>query len=132
MQVSNSKILSVENDDDISEVISLILEQSNAAYEITSIKEPNEALRLAAIEKFDLYIFDYRYPHMTGVDICRIIRRMDKETPIIFFCTEAQAVNRIEAMDAGADAYLVKPRGLEHLSKTVAHLLTVKTVIQII
>jgi DNA-binding response OmpR family regulator len=130
MNLSNPTILCVDNDDDNSEIIGVILKHSNATYKIISIKVPEEALRMAAIEKFDLYVFDYRYPHMTGIDICKTIRQTDKQTPIIFLSSEAHARECAEAMDAGANAYLVKPGGLDQLTRTVTQLLSVNTFAQ--
>jgi DNA-binding response OmpR family regulator len=96
-----------------------MLQNSNADYRITSVLTSNEALSLAAIERFDLYILDYGLTGISGVDVCRTLRRTDTDTPIIFFTAEAHARERQEAMQAGADAYLVKPNDLKDLTETV-------------
>jgi len=100
-----------------------MLQNSNADYSITSVLTSSEALSLAAIERFDLYILDYRVTGISGVEVCRTLRWTDTGTPIMFFTAEAYGRERQEAMQAGADAYLVKPNDLKNLTETVKRLL---------
>lgn len=129
MTIPNPRILCVDDNEDTSALISLMLQRSNPAYEITSVKSVTEALRLASPNEFDLYLLDYRYPEMTGVDLCRTIRQRDMHTPIMFFTGEAHERERQEAMNAGANAYLVKPTDLNKLTATAKHLLGAERVI---
>jgi len=107
----------------MSELIQLMLRWADADYKITSVKTPDEALRLAATESFDLYLLDYRYPGMSGIDICRRLRQADARTPIMFFTGEAHSAKRQEAINAGANAYLIKPTDLGKLTQTAKELL---------
>lgn len=118
------RILSVEDDDDNSELIHLILQESNPTYQITSVKTGAEGLALAATGAFDLYVLDYRYPGMTGVDICHKIREVDQLTPILFFTGSASAAEKDEAIACGANAYLIKPDDLGQLTATVSRFLS--------
>lgn len=117
------RILIIDNDDDNSELIRLWLQRSNADYDITCVLTPEEGLSLAAVQRFDLYVLDYRLRGMTGANVCRTLRRTDPDTRIMFFTGEAHARIRQEAMQAGADAYLVKPDDLKNLTGTVQQLL---------
>jgi two-component system, OmpR family, copper resistance phosphate regulon response regulator CusR len=123
MQPYSPRILSMDDNSDSCELIRLMLQNSNADYRITSVLTSSEALSLAAIERFDLYILDYRLKGINGIEVCHTLRRTDTDTPIIFFTAEAHGRERQEAMQAGADAYLVKPNDLKNLTETVKRLL---------
>jgi two-component system alkaline phosphatase synthesis response regulator PhoP len=118
------RILIVDDDRDSSELIEMMLQYSNTPYDVTSVQTPEEGLRLAATQRFDLFVLDYRLLGMNGVDVCRAIRRMDADTPVMFFTGAAFEYERREAMQAGASAYLVKPDDLEKLLETVKDLLS--------
>ena len=119
----NPRILCVEENEDICELIDVILHKSNAHYQIESAKTADECLALAATGNFDLYVLDYRYASMSGIEVCRRIRLTDARTPILFFSTEARDVSRQKALAAGANAYLIKPNDIDKLSETVQRLL---------
>lgn len=75
----------------------------------------NRGLRLTHQRRFDFFIFDLyinfdgRLPGRSGVELCRAIRELDQQAPILF-CSAAVYVRAIrEAMRAGAQARLVKP-----------------------
>ncbi len=116
-------ILCVDDDDDVSQVINMLLHQANSNYEIQSIKTPEEGLRLAATEEFDIYVLDYRYPEMSGIDLCRRIHHIHPHTPILFFTGEDRDATRQQALEACAQAYLVKPGDLNKLTATVERLI---------
>lgn len=101
-----------------------MMQNSTTDCEVTSVLTPDEGLKLAAARRFDLYVLDYRLAAMTGIDVCRFLRRTDAETPIMFFTGEAHEEEREEAMKAGADAYLVKPNDISKLTETVNRLLS--------
>lgn len=123
MQSYSPRILCIDDDSDSCELIRLMLQKSNADYRITSASSSSEALSLAATRRFDLYLLDYRLAGRSGIEVCRTLRLTDIDTPIIFFTAEAHARERQEAMQAGADAYLIKPNDLKNLTETVKRLL---------
>jgi two-component system alkaline phosphatase synthesis response regulator PhoP len=118
------RILIVDDDRDSSELIEMMLQYSTTPYDVTSVRTPEEGLRLAATQRFDLFVLDYRLLGMNGVEVCRAIRRMDIDTPVMFFTGAAFEHERREAMQAGASAYLVKPGDLKNLLGTVQDLLS--------
>jgi two-component system KDP operon response regulator KdpE len=67
-----------------------------------------DALRLAADQRPDLLILDLGLPDIDGVEITRRIREWSR-LPIIILSVRNQEVDKIEALDAGADDYLTKP-----------------------
>ena len=117
------RILIIDDDPNCSELIDLMLQYSGTEYEITCAQTPEEGLRLAATQSFDLYLLDYRLPGVSGAEVCRTIRRMDAITPVMFFTGAAHERERREAMQAGANAYLVKPNDLKKLTETVKSLI---------
>lgn len=123
MTALNLRILCVDDDEDSSELIYLMLQQSNADYEITSVQSVAEALWLMRTKEYDLYVLDYRYPGTTGLELCRTIRLRDVRTPIMFFTGEARESVRQEALANGANAYLVKPTDLNKLTNTAKQLI---------
>jgi len=122
---SPARILIIDDDPDSCELIQLMLQYSNAGYEIISVLTPEEGLRLAAARPFDLYLLDCRFVGIDGVEVCRRLRQTDAKTPIMFFTGEAQERVRQEALLAGANAYLVKPDDLQKLTGTAKRLLEV-------
>lgn len=123
MKSFSPRILIIDDDHDSCELMQLMLQYSNARYEITSVLTPEEGLRLAAAHPFDLYLLDCRFVGIHGVEVCRRLRQIDMETPIMFFTGEAQESVRQEALRAGADAYLIKPDDLKQLTGTAKRLL---------
>jgi DNA-binding response OmpR family regulator len=110
------------DDANSSELVKVMLKYSDTAYEITVVQTPTEGLRLAAAQRFDLFVLDYFLPGMSGAEVCRTIRQTDADTPIMFFSGGAYEHERREAMQAGANDYLVKPDDLQKLTGTVKRL----------
>ncbi|HZH33879.1 MAG TPA: response regulator [Pyrinomonadaceae bacterium] len=128
MGSSAPRILYTDNNADSLELISLMLRLADNDYEITSVLNPNEALELIESQPaFDLYILEYVLTGMSGVELCRRIRRSDATTPVLFFTAMARASDRAAALEAGANEYLVKPNDLAILTQTVRQLLSEKS-----
>ena len=81
-----------------------------------------EALALVENESFDLLILDNWMPGLTGTEVTQLIRRFDPTTPILFYTAAAFEGHKKAALDAGAQAYLVKPVGLDELLDEVQKL----------
>jgi CheY-like chemotaxis protein len=126
MQTITPRILCVDDDADNREMIETMLRFSDADFEFAAAATPEEGLRLAAAQRFDLYLLDYRFARMTGAEVCRALRQTNPDTPILFFTCEAHEQERQAAMEAGADAYLVKPDDLRQLTATVKQLLSAR------
>lgn len=120
-QLSKSHILCIEDDAETSELITIMLER--AGYRVTCVPELDEGRAKIAAEKFDLMILDFVFPDRSGIELCREIRQTDKTTPIIFHSAAAQEAEISNALAAGANDYLVKPRGWTRLIELVGTLL---------
>ena len=101
------KILYVEDHDDTRELVRMIL--AKQSFEITTAGTLREGTRLAREEQFDLYLLDLWLPDGEGSELARSIREFDSATPIVFFSAAAYENDRLEALRAGAQAYLSKP-----------------------
>jgi DNA-binding response OmpR family regulator len=115
------RILCVDDDEDICFMLTHLLEQEN--YEVSTVKNVSEALKLAQNESFNLYIFDEWFPREAGLGLCRKVREFDPNTPIIFYSGAAFDSDKEEALFAGAQAFIAKPQ-IAELIETVHRLLT--------
>ena len=114
------RILVVDDEIQITRVLRASL--STQRYDVRTANDPEEALRLFEEWNPDLVITDLMMPGMTGVDLCRAIRR-ESRTPIIILSVREQEHAKVEALDAGADDYVTKPFSIQELLARVrAHL----------
>jgi DNA-binding response OmpR family regulator len=77
--------------------------------ETTTVGTAAQALRLIEAERFDLYVLDLWLPDLDGFELCRRIRASDPYTPILFFSGAAYDTDKKKSIEAGANAYLIKP-----------------------
>lgn len=114
------KILIVDDENDIAELISDILEDEG--YE-TSIKNNGfDAIDAIKNECFDLVLLDVMMPDMSGTEVCAKIRDITK-APIIFVTAKTQLASKLVGFEVGADDYITKPFINEELvARVKAHL----------
>ncbi|NCU02473.1 MAG: response regulator transcription factor [Chitinophagaceae bacterium] len=74
-------------------------------------------------ETYDLFILDQNVPHMNGLEVCKKIRTEDVQTPILMLTAYSDLEDKVEALQAGADDYLVKPFHFEELLARIQALL---------
>jgi DNA-binding response OmpR family regulator len=103
----DARILYAEDDADTRELVTLIFETQSCQVIATDI--PEEALRLARTEHFDLYLIDNWLPGRSGVRLCEQLREFDQHTPVLFYSAAAYEADRERAFLSGAQGYLVKP-----------------------
>jgi two-component system KDP operon response regulator KdpE len=87
---------------------------STHGYEIAEAKTGEEALEWLRKQPPDLVLLDMNMPGMGGVEACREIRRAS-DAPIIMLTVRNAERDKVAALDAGADDYVVKPFGIEEL-----------------
>lgn len=121
------RILYVEDNSDTCELLSTMLPlYSDWKFSVTAAASADAALSLMEKQAFDFYILDYVLPDISGVELCERIRKTDSETPIVFYTGMSRDTDRRQALEAGANEYLVKPNNLIKLTETVKKLLTEK------
>jgi DNA-binding response OmpR family regulator len=111
------RILYIEHSEDSREMLTVTLEI--AGYEMATAKSVATGVSLARLKRFDLYILDGRFTDGTGLDLCRSIRALDTDTPIIFYSSDAYASDIKAGLEAGAQYYLTKPAGIYEIEQTV-------------
>jgi OmpR-family two-component system manganese-sensing response regulator len=126
MSFSNSRILCIESYLESCELISRLLFIEKHNFDFTITHSPSRALALIAEQNFDLYIVKSRLPEMTGVELCRKIRKIDAETPILFLTGKTRASEGRVAIAAGVSEYLVLPVSPDELTAKVKRLLDKK------
>jgi DNA-binding response OmpR family regulator len=97
---------------------------------ITSESVP-EALSQIKDGNFDLYLLDNWLPGGSGLELCKMIRSSDSSTPIIFYSGGAYQSDKEAALNAGAQAYLIKPSDTGKLVEAVRTHLNLKKCIVI-
>jgi CheY-like chemotaxis protein len=68
---------------------------------------------------FDLILLDVQMPDMDGYAVCRALRTVEKNVPIVFITGKSDVKDFVEGREAGADSYLVKPISRGHLRSVV-------------
>src|SRR5215467_4687635 len=101
------RVLYIEDHEDTRELVTLVLNQKS--YEVVSDSTIKNGVALAGSQHFDLYLLDSWLPDGSGLELCRMIREFDKATPIVFYSAAAYEIDRDQAINCGAQAYLIKP-----------------------
>lgn len=109
MNLGRRKILIVDDEPDIIELVSYILEKERMSVIIAS--NGIEALKIAQQENPDLIILDVMMPDMDGIEVCQQLRSMPAfdSTLITFLTARSEDYSQIAGFDAGADDYITKP-----------------------
>jgi DNA-binding response OmpR family regulator len=116
------RVLCAEPHDDTCRLITLLLERQG--HQVVSASTIADCVRLADSERFDLYMVDDDYIDGTAIQLCKRLRAMTPETPILFFSAQAFRRDRELALEAGATAYLTKPDDLFDIVSTVNSILS--------
>jgi two-component system KDP operon response regulator KdpE len=110
--MTDASILVADDEPQIRRVLKSTL--SKQGYLILEAKTGEEAIEAVRKEKPDLVLLDVNMPGMGGIEACREIRR-SSDAPIIMLTVRSAEKDKVLALDAGADDYVVKPFGIEEL-----------------
>lgn len=100
-------ILLVEDDKRISDFVVKGLQENN--YSVTLAVSAEEARDLLEETKWDLILLDIMLPGMDGVQFAKMVRYKKKHTPILILSALSDSEEIVNALDSGADDYLIKP-----------------------
>ena len=106
------KILVVEDDKEISRLLTSFLEQSG--YETMAAFEGNTASALMSKEKFALILMDLMLPYKSGEELIKELRGFS-DTPVIVLSAKSMIETRLEVLRVGADDYIIKPFDLNEV-----------------
>jgi len=117
------KILIVEDEVDILQLFAVRIEVNG--YDVVTAVDGEEALEKVNSENPDLILLDLMIPKIDGYEVCRTLKFDDetKNIPIIILSALNEAVDKQKALDAGVDAYFVKPFDLEELVQKIKELI---------
>lgn len=115
------KILVVEDEQRVAELLKRGLDESG--YDVKLAYDGEIALRIVKSEKFDLIISDIILPKLNGFDLCKEIRSLYGEIPILMLTALGTTDDKLDGFDAGADDYMVKPFDFRELDARIKVLL---------
>lgn len=115
------KIAVVEDNELIANMIKLNLEQDE--FEVCCFPRGEEMLERTGRELFDLVVLDILLPGISGLKVLEKLRKNGFNVPVLMLTVEAGVQDKINALDTGADDYLVKPFNMEELLARVRALI---------
>ena len=86
-------------------------------YEVFTSHDGEDGLMQASEVLPDLILLDWMIPKISGVEVCRRLRRssLTKEIPVIMITARSEEVDKIQGLDMGADDYITKPYSIKEL-----------------
>jgi len=117
---ARKRILCVDDHADTNEVMRFMLNANG--YDTVIAASVSDALEHAAFGGFALYILDNWLGQSSGTYLCERIRAFDRHTPIMFYSAAGYKADIQEGMNAGAQAYVVKP-DFDRLEQTIDRLI---------
>jgi len=122
MDISSIKILVVDDDPDIVEILKYNLK--NSGYYVKSAVNGVDAIKKAKKYIPDIILMDVMMPEMSGIEACEEIKNIDQlsQAIIIFLSARSEDYTQISAYDAGADDYISKPVKPKILLKKISNI----------
>ena len=102
-------ILLIEDEAALVELVRYNLEKEG--FRVSAANDGEEGLALLNESKPDLLVLDWMLPHVSGIEICRQIRRKTelRDLPVIMLTARGEEADRIRGLEVGADDYVIKP-----------------------
>jgi DNA-binding response OmpR family regulator len=109
------RVLLVEDEIDLGTAIQRSLKQEK--YIVDWVQDGKEAWEYLDHQstEYSVVILDWMLPHLSGLELCKRLRRDKNPLPVLILTAKDQIEDRVEGLDAGADDYLVKPFGMAEL-----------------
>ncbi len=108
-------ILIVEDEEALVEVLAYNLKK--AGYRVLTARDGEEALIVLREEPVELVLLDWMLPRLSGLEVCRQIRRRPetRHIPIVMLTARTEESDRVRGLDLGADDYIAKPFSTQEL-----------------
>lgn len=126
---SKWKVLVVEDED---EIRTYLKNELSDEYKVKVCTNGKQALEQIHTEMPDLVISDVMMPEMDGFTLCRKIKQNPQvnHIPIVLLTAKTKPEERIEGMETGADAYMIKPFNTNLLKRTIANLIANRSLLR--
>lgn len=111
--MSTKKILVVEDEKPISDILKFNLEKSG--YEVICAYDGEDGMNKALSESIDLMLLDVMLPKMEGFDVLKRVREKKQNVPILMLTAREEEVDKILGLEWGADDYITKPFSMREL-----------------
>ena len=113
MDEAKISILYAEDDEFGAKLTKTILEKEN--FEVEIVSDGSEAWKAYKERKPDILLHDLDMPGKDGLEITRLVREHDQQTPILVYTTHGEPAKEVAVLDAGADEFINKERPPEVL-----------------
>jgi two-component system response regulator RegX3 len=110
--MSNPIVLLVEDEPSFVEALQIGL--SREGFDVVVARDGEEALAVFAAHSPDLVLLDVMLPKMSGIDVCREIRKTS-QVPIIMVTAKSEEIDTVVGLEVGADDYVTKPYRMREL-----------------
>lgn len=119
------RILIVEDEKGISNFLKDGLEEEGFAVDFAG--DGRKGLELASSNDYDLLIFDWMLPGLSGIELCREFRKLNQAAPVIFLTARDTVQDVVFGLEAGANDYIKKPFEFDELLARIRVQLKTKT-----
>jgi DNA-binding response OmpR family regulator len=113
-------VLVVDDEKTLRETVAYLLQQEG--YRVLMAADGREALDVFRKERPDLVLLDLMLPELSGMEVCRILRR-ESDVPILMLTARNSEIDKVVGLEVGADDYVTKPFSLRELLARVRALL---------
>jgi DNA-binding NtrC family response regulator len=113
----NARILAIDDDENIRKVIVAILEDEG--YTVESVGTAKEAIEKSKRKFYNLALIDIRLPDMEGIELLTKFRETTPRMRKVIVTGYPTLQNAVDAVNKGADAYIVKPFDVKKVLKTI-------------
>jgi CheY-like chemotaxis protein len=118
------RVLLVDDEQDIIEVIQDRLEAYG--FSVATAGTGLEALQKLSLERFDGVFLDVKMPQMGGIEALQEIRKRDKKIPVIIITSSSTREAAVEAIEKGANAFLLKPFEWQELKTKIQNVFDIR------
>lgn len=111
--MESRKVLLVEDDPNIAELIDIHLK--DLGFELEHETDGDAGIKKALDESYSLIILDIMLPGKDGIEICKELRKYNKEVPVLMLTAKSEEIDKVIGFNTGADDYLTKPFSIAEL-----------------
>jgi DNA-binding response OmpR family regulator len=110
-------------EDDVKMAAELKKFLNNRGFECDNVYDGSIFFKQINMENYDLYILDINVPSLNGLEVCKKIRERESKIPILMLTAFSAVEDKVQALEFGADDYMVKPIHLDELMARIKALL---------